>query len=230
MCLCFPTISNQDVIDNKLNRILDLYIELPIINNKYSYNQEKDFANIKIDFNDKLPFKVSQESAKLNELLEIPNVRKLFENKKWATEFQSKNYILPPELFNNIYKGALGEQIGKFLFEKYLNIELEELPLEHYELFDFKIKNQNIYIDFKHWKEETKIDSKEQIEKIRNKLNTVNGNKVFIVNILSTSELKTLRTIDQKIIEIPYLWNSEAKQFNQEIVNLISQNEILQDK
>lgn len=230
MCLCFPTISNQDVIDNNLNRILDLYIELPISGNKYSYSQEKDFANIKIDFADKLPFKVSQESSKLKELLEIPDVRNLFERKKWATEFHFKNYILPPELFNNIYKGALGEQIGKFLFEKQLQIELEELPLEHYELFDFKIKDQNIYIDFKHWKEETKIDSKEQVVKIRKKLNTVNGNKVFIINILSTTELKTLKTSDEKIIEIPYLWNSVNKQFNQEIVNLLSHNEIFQDK
>ncbi|MGR7813394.1 hypothetical protein [Lacinutrix undariae] len=222
MCLIFPTISNQDVIDRNLNRVLDLYIEQPKPNNNYSYNQEQDFANIKIDFENNLPFKVSQESARLTELLEITGVKSLFERKKWATKFEIKDYILPPELFNNIYKGALGEQIGKFIFEKHLKIELEELPLDKYELFDFKIKGENIYIDFKHWKEETKIDSKEQIEKIRKKLNTVKGEKVLIINILSTSSLKTIKTADNKIIEVPSLWNSNTKQFNQEILNLIS--------
>lgn len=222
MCLRFPTISNQDVIDYKLNRILDLYIEQPTSNNKYSYNQEHDFTNIEVDFSNNLPFKVSQESARLKELLEITGVKSLFKSEKWADEFKPNNYILPPELFNNIYKGALGEQIGKFIFEKHLKIELEELPLEHYELFDFKIKGHDIYIDFKHWNEETKIDSKEQIDKIRKKLKKTNGLKVLIINILSSSELEAIKTADQKIIEVPFLWDSKTQKFNQEIFNLIS--------
>lgn len=222
MCLRFPTISQQDIINHKLDRILDLYIEQPSLNNKYSYNKIGDFENIEIDFKNNLPFKVSQESARLKKLLAINDVTEHFEKNNWAIEFKPNKYILPPELFNNIYKGALGEQVGKFIFEHHLKIKLEELPLEHYELFDFKIKDQDIYIDFKHWKEETKIDSEEQIKKIRKKLTTVEENKVFLINILSTSELKTIRTTDQKIIEVPYLWNSETKEFNQEIVNLIS--------
>ncbi len=230
MCLRFPTISYQDITKHKLNRILDLYLEQPHSNMAYSYDKIGDFDSIKIDFRDNLPYKVSQESARLKELLEIPGLNSFFKTNNWATEFQAKDYILPPELFNNIYKGALGEQVGKYIFEKHFNIELEELPLKHYELFDFKIKDQNTYIDFKHWKEETKIDSKDQIEKIRKKLETVNGTKAIIINILSTSDLNPLKSVDHKIIEVPYLWNSTTKQFNQGITPLISPNEILQDK
>lgn len=220
LCLSFPTISEKNVADSKLGKILDLYIKQPKPNNNYSYSQEQDYKNIQVDFNNNSPFKVSQESARLEELFEITGVKPFFESKKWATEFEVKDYILPPELFNNIYKGALGEQVGKFIFEKHLKIELEELPLEHYELFDFKIKNKNIYIDFKHWKEQTEISSKEQLEKIQKKLNTVNGKKVLIINILASSDFKTIKTADNKIIQIPYLWNLETKQFNEEILNL----------
>ncbi|MBE7661461.1 hypothetical protein [Tenacibaculum finnmarkense] len=220
LCLSFPTISEKNVADSKLGKILDLYIKQPKPNNNYSYSQEQDYKNIQVDFNNNSPFKVSQESARLEELFEITGVKPFFESKKWATEFEVKDYILPPELFNNIYKGALGEQVVKFIFEKHLKIELEELPLEHYELFDFKIKNKNIYIDFKHWKEQTEISSKEQLEKIQKKLNTVNGKKVLIINILASSDFKTIKTADNKIIQVPYLWNLETKQFNEEILNL----------
>ncbi len=229
MCLRFPTISTQDVNNHKLNRILDLYIEQPTGNNSYSYNQEDDYSNITIDFGRKLPYKVSQESIRLKELFEIKGVKNYFEKNKWATEFRKNKYILPPELFNNIYKGAIGEQVGKFILENHFKLKLDELPLEHYELFDFKIKYENIYIDFKHWKEKTKIDSQSQLEKIRKKLEKVNGDKAYIINILSSSTMKYLKSSDGKIVEIPYLWNSKTKQLNQNILTIIDSNEHFQN-
>ncbi|MCY1719234.1 hypothetical protein OU798_02720 [Prolixibacteraceae bacterium Z1-6] len=229
MCLRFPTISTKEIEDFKLNRILDLYIEQPSCNNCYSYEQEGDYANVEIDFGDKLPYKVSQESIRLRELLEIKGVKNVFEDNKWATDFKENKYILPPELFNNIYKGAIGEQVGRFILENHFKLKLEELPLEHFELFDFKIKNENVYIDFKHWKEETTIDSQKQLEKIRKKLEKVNGDKACIINILSSSTMNNLTSSDGKIVEIPYLWNSKTKQLNQNILTNIDSDERLQN-
>ncbi len=221
MCLCFPTISTDDISKLGLNRILDLYIELPLANDNYSYNQEEDYASIEVSFNDSLTFKVSEKSARLKELMEIEGVESYFKKNNWATSFKKNKFILPPELFNNIYKGALGEQIGKFIIETQYKVELEELSLENYELFDFKIKNKDIYIDFKHWKENTKIDAKKQLKKISEKLDTTKGYKVFIINILSSVERKSIPTTDKRIIEIPFLWNTETKKFNQEIIKLL---------
>lgn len=221
MCLRFPTISTDDITKYKLNRILDLYIELPSSTDNYSYYQEEDFANIEVSFGNSLVNKVSSKSVRLQELMEIQGVKEYFKNNSWATSFKKNKFILPPELFNNIYKGALGEQTGKFIFETQYKIELEELPLENYELFDYKIKDKNIYVDFKHWKENTKIDAKEQLNKISHKLNKLNGEKVYIINILSTVNRKPIPTADKRIIEIPYLWNSETKKFNQEIIKLL---------
>lgn len=221
MCLCFPTISTNDISKLGLNRVLDLYIELPLANDNYSYYQEEDFANIEVSFNDSLINKVSDKSARLKELMDIEGVKIHFEKNNWATSFKKNKFILPPELFNNIYKGALGEQIGKFIIETQYKVELEELPLENYELFDFKIKSQDIYIDFKHWKENTKIDAKKQLKKISKKLDTIKGDKVFIINILSSVERKSIPTTDKRIVEIPFLWNTETKKFNQEIIKLL---------
>jgi hypothetical protein len=199
MCLRFPTISENEIDKHNLKRILDLYIELPKENDKYYFSlhnddEYNDYYNIEIDFEKNIGSEVSSSSVRLNELLKINGVASFFKSKNWATDFALNKYILPPVLFNNIYKGALGEQIGKFIFETHFKIELDELPIENYELFDYKIKDSNTYIDFKHWKENTHISFDEQERKIREKLKTVNGENVFIINILSSESRKPIKS------------------------------------
>lgn len=235
MCMRFPTISDNEISKYKLNRVLDLYIELPKECNKYyfslNYSEEyNDYQNVKIDFEKNIGSEVSSLSIRLNELLKIDGVESFFKSKKWATDFTSKKYILPPVLFNNIYKGALGEQIGKFIFEHHFKVELEELPLENYELFDFKIKDSDIYIDFKHWKENTKISYIEQERKIRKKLEEVNGDKVFIINILSTENRNLIKSSDGKIIEVSCLWNSEKQKLDYNFLKAFKENEVLHNQ
>ncbi len=211
MCMMYPTISNNEIN----SKILDLYIELPKESNQYYFNitnkDNNDFEFVDFDFESNNGSKVSSEEARLEQLIGIEGVKQHFKNNGWATSFKNNKYIIPPVIFNNIYKGALGEEIGKFILENICKITLEKLASENYELFDYKIKDKDIYIDFKHWKETTKINFNE--ENIRNKLTKVNGKKVFIINILSKSkeEFKIIRSSDEKIIEIPYLWNSKNK-------------------
>lgn len=228
MCLQFPTISIDEVKKHNLSRILDLYVELPTPNDKYYFSiKEKDeindYQDVEVDFKNNIGQVISAESARLNELIEINGVKQLFDENNWTANFNSNDYILSPVLFNNIYKGALGEQIGKFIFEKHFNTKLEELPTENYELFDFKIKDSKTYIDFKHWKENTQIAFKEQEEKIREKLATLNGEKVYIINILATENRKMIKSSDGKIVEIPFLWNSQTKTLNDSIIKELKQ-------
>lgn len=235
MCLRFPTISENEIDKYNLNRILDLYIELPKENDKYYFSlnnddEYNDYQNVEIDFDKNIGSEISSLSARLNELLKISGVESFFKSKNWASDFVLNKYILPPVLFNNIYKGALGEQIGKFLFEKHLNIKLEELPLENYELFDYKIKDSNTYIDFKHWKENTQISFDEQERKIREKLKSVNGENVFIINILSSESRNPIKSSDGKIIEIPCLWNTEKQQLDSNFLEIFKENEALQNQ
>lgn len=226
MYLRFPTISQEYTKESNQNGILNLYIEQPSKNNQYSYSQKEDYKEVKVSFNNDLPQKVSEESARLGELLEISDVRNLFRENKWAESFTKNKFILSPTFFNNIYKGALGEQIGKFIFEKHFKIELEELPIKHYELFDYKIKDTNTYVDFKHWKESTKISYDEQVTKILRKAKTVSADKIFIINILSSTESNILKSKNTgiEIIEVPYLWNSEEKKFNDKLLKEITNN------
>lgn len=220
MCLTCPTLTKNE--GKKLSRLIDLYIEIPNKGNSISYNETGDYNNIDISFTNNLAKSVSQEAARLSELMEIPDIKNHFKKKKWATKFKIGSYILPPQLFNNIYKGALGEEIGKYIFENYIgnNIVLEELKDEHYEFFDFKIKGTKIYVDFKHWKDQTTIP--ENKHKILSKLDAVNGNRVLIVNILSENYHKPISTIDKKIIQIPSLWNPELKSFVAENIMVIN--------
>ena len=94
-------------------------MQLPEAANYYYYSQEEDFNNVSVTFRQDRghSLKVSEEGTKLRKLLQIPGARELFERNGWATSFQTNDYIMTPPLWNNIYKGALGEVVGKFLLE-----------------------------------------------------------------------------------------------------------------
>ncbi|MPN30502.1 hypothetical protein SDC9_177973 [bioreactor metagenome] len=131
----------------------------------------------------------------------------------YATAFNKNKYILSPVLFNNIYKGALGEVAGKFILEKELGVRLNEIEDENrFEFFDFEI-SKDVYVDFKHWKfNYTEENSREKAKKeIESKLNQINGKKVYIINIISDGKFSIHKQRDGKIIEIPFLINSSGE-------------------
>ena len=222
LCLLFPTMTEERA--KTLVRVLDVYVELPEAANSYSYNQSNDFQKIEVAFNDEMNFSVSARSARLEQLMSIPVVKAHFESKNYATTFQRGRYILTPVVFHNIYKGALGEEIGKFVFEEHLKIGLEEMPREHYERFDFKVEKKDIYIDFKHWQEYTSFDEQTTKEKIIQKLDAMNGSKVIVVNILASNDYRPVETLDGRIIEIANLFDVGNKAFNEAAVEKIFQN------
>ena len=93
----------------------------------YSYEQEGDYnKNINIKFDGSLPRKMSEDEVHLKEIMQIPGVKALFEKHGYATSFVPSEFILTPPMFNNIYKGALGEVVGKYILEQYAGVTLQE--------------------------------------------------------------------------------------------------------
>jgi hypothetical protein len=112
-----------------------------------------------------------------------------------------------PTMFNNIYKGAIGEIVGRFIFGL-INIELEEITaLSAFEKFDFIVREKNIYVDFKHWSAGTDAERDEMIEKITTKAKECSCNKVMVVNILDNRNIPSRLYVKDsvKILAIPSL-------------------------
>jgi hypothetical protein len=218
--LCQPAIAKESDCNLKWN----IYVKLPKPTNSYYFSQENDYREIEIFFSDeygkKQVQKVSEQTSRLSELMRINILRKLFINEGYATEFPESELMLTPPMFNNIYKGALGEVCGKHILETILKIPLLELEINEFERFDFKI-DQNIYIDFKLWNDKIAVEADQEIEKIRNKMDEVGAEKVFIINILGSSDSPFRERIssDSKIVQVPYLCKND--QIDNEAITFI---------
>lgn len=112
-----------------------------------------DFSDVIIDYgDDKISFvkskrcdgrnvsEVSPYEARLNKIMMYPEMKVYFNQNGWVTSFDAKEYILSPVLCQNIYKGALGEAVGTYLFQKELGIKLGEInEPDYFEFFDYEI-------------------------------------------------------------------------------------------
>ncbi|MEA5420850.1 hypothetical protein VB712_16595 [Spirulina sp. CCNP1310] len=198
-----PAVSETDSYNTNWGNI---YVELPESSCSYRYSEQNDYRDIEIFFSEEYGEKeVSERSARLAELMEIKILRDLFTKSGWATSFPKSKHILTPPMFNNIYKGVLGEVSGKHIFEYFLNIKLSELSVEEFECFDFKT-DQGSYVDFKLWNDHVAVDAEKSLKKIHEKMERINASRVFIVNILGTQNTNFFPVIsNERVIEIPYL-------------------------
>lgn len=196
-----------DSVNTDSNKWLPLYVELPEKSNSYWFSQKKDYQDVTVSFSKIDGFQeVSDTTARLEELMKVLEIRKLFQNKGWATKFKTARFIATPPMFNNIYKGAIGEECGRMIFEKLLGIPLQELDLDEFELFDFKTSCDD-YIDFKLWNDRFAVPAKEQLTKIKEKIERCSAKRVFIVNIVASSDtdFRPILSEDGRIFEIPFI-------------------------
>ncbi len=215
--LKYPTISKENY-----KNYPNLYLQVPEKISGYSYSQEGDYQkNVTVKFDGSLPQKVSEEDARLQEVLRIPGVKDYFEKMGYATRFTPSEYLLTPPMFNNIYKAALGEVAGKHILEENLGCELQEVSEDVFEFFDFKI-GDDVYVDFKHWKDTMLVDAKKAKEKIIQKLAACKGKRAVIINILHDREMQITTSYDGRIVEIPYLYRTDLNQLDQGILGKIS--------
>ena len=212
-----PTLSREEY-NNCDDLYQPFYIKLPKKNNKVWFSRTGDYKSINdISFEPKPKYEcVSADSARLEKVLHLPGILKLFLHEEFATQFTENDYILCPPVFTNIYKGALGEYAGREILRFY-GIELEEITnYEFFELFDFKIPNKDIYIDFKHWNQHSAFLPRDQKlqDHIHEKLEKFAGIKAIIINIFAEEKRTRGYLTKNKIIEVPYLFDNEKLKEN----------------
>ncbi|MGI5999087.1 MAG: hypothetical protein ACOX89_10560, partial [Lutispora sp.] len=204
-----PSIPSKDDCDPKWHPI---YVELPSPARSYKYIQENDYQNIEVFFSpDKQTQEVSERAARLQELMAIKPLYDLFNDRGWATRFAEGELMLTPPIFNNIYKGALGEVCGRYILQEQLGLPLGELDVSKYELFDFKM-GDNIYFDFKLWNANIAVPADKIILNIKEKMKNCSADRVFVINILGESgkEFHPVVSSDRRIVEIPFVCQADS--------------------
>ncbi|MBD5159294.1 MAG: hypothetical protein HDT23_03505 [Ruminococcus sp.] len=203
----YPTISGQEK-DTLMIRD-NYFIQLPAPNAKYYYSQSDDFRKISVSFTPEQDYSIADEAkTRLNIFMKWEALRKYFTRNGYATEFKPAEYIMSPAVWNNIYKGALGEAVGKFWFSEILDINLEELDNpEIFETFDFRIPEKQIFIDFKNWSENYDTDLQETLDKIYLKSEKCDLKVAIIANVIAGKKYATKKyeKNGRKIIVIPSL-------------------------
>lgn len=180
----------------------------------YQANNYKDISLNKKDNYSKV--EISEEAANLHLIRNCPELNEFAIKNNIATTFKY-NTLLIPNAFNNIYKGALGEVFGKYIIEKYCNINLEQLNgdiYEKFESFDFKYEKKGIYFDFKYYSQKSlNYSTKNIIDRSKYKLEINRLNKAVIVNIFAEAEIKAEISVlsHENVVVIPYLVNSKDK-------------------
>ena len=225
-------------INHEWNRLRDFALKNPTANNvpdeykKYYYEFDRKVASYTYKMDNKKNItrllldtrydylEVSEVDCGLSLFMDNTNLKNHFINMNYAVKFSKNKYIMLPSFYNQIYKGALGEVVGKFAVETEIlgdNLEKIEDTLL-FELFDFKYKDT--YIDFKHWQH---YDGKDKImkKKIRDKLQKTKGKKIIVINVLKRGDHDFKVTNDGVIHKIPYLYSQESENISENAYNAV---------
>lgn len=241
--------TRKDILTSPLSdnqhKFYGLYFETNTNATKYFFVQKNDFGTVLIDFrqskqefinkNNLKSFiaesgygvqEVSEEDCRLQKLLKYPGMKDYFIQNGFATSFEPKRFIITPVVYQNIYKGALGEECGKFILEDCFKTQLKEIddPAK-FELFDFEF-SPGVYIDFKHWRPYYYSDRKKMYRKISKKLDECGGKRVYIINIFADGFLNPDEIEDSRIIVIPNLLNEEDNSINFNAIKAIHTEDI----
>lgn len=185
-CLTHGAFLNADQIKLLDNIGLNnLYLKLEHPNNEYSYKLEKD----KITFfeNGKT---INEDFLRLDLIKKNLRLTKHFNDNNYTLDFLVNDYALLPNMINNIYKGAIGETIGKYYFNTFYNIGFDNCTDEEitslFEVCDFFHKSIDGIVGFDMKNYDLILNShdhnKELISKIETKLQLDELNKIVIVN------------------------------------------------
>lgn len=167
----------------------------------------------------------------LRKICRVENAKEYMESKGFATEWSKGQYIMSPVMYNNIYKGRLGEVLGEYFLKRlFPELKLNKLDEREYEILDAKTNN-NIYFDFKNYSNTT-INSAELNLKVREKLlpklNESSVSKIVLVNLSGLDNYvpvfydKNFSLVSQKdafIMVIPNLVNLTTETINSKIID-----------
>lgn len=216
-----PTLSEAEFKKSPFNWA---YIEQPKISAICYYKQQEDFEKVEPFFQEPTLQHVSAQATRLDILMQIPELKEFFIKHKYAQAFASEMYILAPVIFGSIYKGAVGEVIGKYIIEKYIGLYLSEMNSRNFEKFDFQVQDrEGVYIDFKLWNEaSSQLEVTEAYGKIRSKMFSTQAKQVLIINILAQSGFDCIVSKDKSLLEIPRLIDSDSKLIDSKMIEKIN--------
>lgn len=227
--LAHPTASEEDFVGNREFQKYYLKFSKPLSCysvDKYNFTSRIDlyvseYSNGLLEKR----YSISDRDCDLLEIMKNEFFNSYFKRHNYATTFRENEYIMSPQLFHRIYKGALGEAIGKACFSMY-GLELKEIEdVKTFELFDFA--NNNKYLDFKKWSSYFEINEEDQLEKITKKMNTCKTNEAFIINVIkgyyedSLPEGTQYASDSQNIFTIAWLYDLKEKKVNEIAINSI---------
>ncbi len=194
-------------------------LQLPEPGNRYYYSKEGDFDSVQINFlPDPLsfPFVMSEEDCGLAQLMKIPEMRTFFESKGFATKFVLGDHALSPVVYNNIYKGRIGEAVGEYWFSNLVGVELERISEEEkFEMFDYRIPGSDIYVDMKNWHVTNRFLERDQLNKIILKAGICKARCVIVVNVMADGFHPSRRCLSNhvELLEVPGLIEASSSQF-----------------
>ena len=217
--LCNPS---TDVLNNTAYQ---MYVELPEPNDHYWCSYRREYENLKISFSGRLPggHRVDTEGLRFNDLFSIPGLKKHFESNGYATGISKGKYIVSPVAAKNILMGMHGEVAGCFIIDPDGKI-LKPMDEAFFERFDYQI-NDDIVVDFKHWRSDFFTLRNVQHDKIIKKLKETGHSKAYIVNILlpkgESRRTEIYERDGKRIIKIPWLYDPETGMYNDETISEI---------
>ncbi len=164
---------------------------------------------------------VSSRDAGLSSLIRNEYIKTILEHKNIRTSWKSKQYVMSAGLYIRIYKGALGEVVGKIILEQF-GIQIHELNKQNnFELFDYKYSD-NVMIDFKNWSNKTEVDLRHNLKNINDKANRLDVNAVYVINVFKDSnqmyEGKHFVVNNINVYTIPWLFDLVKDKYNEKII------------
>ncbi|RRK09174.1 hypothetical protein D1831_14280, partial [Lactiplantibacillus garii] len=172
-----PTISNERLRQyQNLNLTCLQYLPNNHQIKEYQVKKVNDYG--KYEFitksNDAL-MDVSANASGLTSMMKYQGKRQTmydaFKDQGFATTWIPDDNIMNPVQYESLYKGVLGEVVGKFIIEDVFDTTL--LPIEQLknnELFDFKT-NRKVLIDFKNWHSVHPMSLEQERQHVNEKLN-----------------------------------------------------------
>lgn len=210
------------------------YVELGEERLSYWYMQEDDFREVQVFLGrTSTPghSEVSEKSARLDQLMNIPGVEAYFKEQGYATEWIASTRIVTPIIFQNIYKGRLGEVCGRFILQSN-GIDVQEIDdAARFEKFDFVLPGidgtREVYIDFKHWRkgsDKTGWEAEQLLEWVFTKMEVIGAERAVIANILPPDngiyEVTHHSKDNRELLIVPALVKRDCS-FNEEAIQEI---------
>ncbi|MCF0215421.1 MAG: hypothetical protein HUK21_02990 [Fibrobacteraceae bacterium] len=223
------TVSTADAEGNPI--VQNYYIKAPSICSSLYFKEIGDYKELDVSFEPKKGYReTSAEKANLTKIMQFAPLKKYFESNNYSTEFKANDYIMTPPLWTNIYKGALGEIAGSFLFRDWFKVTLSEIDDPAiFEKFDYQITDYPIFVDFKNWSESFDLKKRETINKILKKAHDCKAKCVIVANVFADARFKLECVTEDGIclLVVPSLLSEEDDSIKENLIAIKKIQEVI---